>query len=128
MRTLLLHVSNGYSLRETVTRAKMYGLAKVTDVALLKRLQCSENWFKSLCMSLLKERAIDVDKSTHPTIQMRVVDGRPIGLFTTNPVVSRVGNKYQLHTDSSVSKYNKDGDIEDPNCCEAAVVKTCNLL
>ncbi len=26
MRTLLLHVVNGYSLRETVTRAKMSGL------------------------------------------------------------------------------------------------------
>lgn len=91
MRTLLLHVANGYSLRETVTRAKMAGLAEVTDVALLKRLQCSENWFKSLCMSLLKERGIDVDKVAHNTIQMRVVDG------TVVKEPGKTGSEWRVH-------------------------------
>jgi hypothetical protein len=91
MRTLLLHVANGYSLRETVTRAKMSGLAELTDVALLKRLQCSENWFKSLCMSLLKERGIDVDKVAHNTIQMRVVDG------TVVKEPGKTGSEWRVH-------------------------------
>lgn len=91
MRTLLLHVANGYSLRETVTRAEMSGLAKLTDVALLKRLQCSENWFKSLCMSLLKERGIDVDKVAHNTIQMRVVDG------TMVKEPGKTGSEWRVH-------------------------------
>ena len=91
MRTLLLHVANGYSLRETVTRAKMSGLAELTDVALLKRLQCSENWFKSLCMSLLKERGIDVDKVAHNAIQMRVVDG------TVVKEPGKTGSEWRVH-------------------------------
>lgn len=91
MRTLLLHVANGYSLRETVTRAKLSGLAEVTDVALLKRLQCSESWFKSLCMSLLKERGIDVDKATHNKIRMRVVDG------TIVKEPGKTGSEWRVH-------------------------------
>jgi len=91
MRTLLLHVANGYSLRETVTRAKLSGLAEVTDVALLKRLQCSEEWFKSLCMSLLKERGINIEKSVHNNVQMRVVDG------TVVKEPGKTGSEWRVH-------------------------------
>jgi len=42
LRTLLLHVGKGYSLRETVVRAKASGLAEVSDVALMKRLRKAE--------------------------------------------------------------------------------------
>src|ERR1035437_6529240 len=44
LRTLLLHVGNGYSLRETVVRAKAAGIAAVSDVALMKRLGKAEGW------------------------------------------------------------------------------------
>jgi hypothetical protein len=91
MRTLLLHIANGYSLRETVTRAKLSGLSGVTDVALLKRLQCSEAWFKALCMSLLKERGINVDKATHHDIQMRIVDG------TIVKEPGKTGSEWRVH-------------------------------
>jgi Transposase DDE domain len=91
MRTLLLHVANGYSLRETVTRAKLSGLAEVTDVALLKRLQCSEEWFKSLCMILLKERGINIDRTVHNNIQMRVVDG------TVVKEPGKTGSEWRVH-------------------------------
>ena len=43
LRTLLLHVARGYSLRETAVRAKLALWADVSDVALLKRLRKSEN-------------------------------------------------------------------------------------
>jgi len=36
LRTLLLHIARGYSLRETVVRAKAAGLVSVSDVALFK--------------------------------------------------------------------------------------------
>src|SRR5215210_1980603 len=55
LRTLLLHVGKGYSLRETVVRAKAGGLAEVSDVALMKRLQKAEGWLRGLCGSLLAE-------------------------------------------------------------------------
>ena len=38
LRLFLLHVARGYSLRETVVRAKESGLAAISDVGLLKRL------------------------------------------------------------------------------------------
>jgi len=55
LRTLLLHVGKGYSLRETVVRAKAAGIAEVSDVALMKRLQKAEGWLRGLCVSLLEE-------------------------------------------------------------------------
>lgn len=91
MRTLLLHIANGYSLRETVTRAKLSGLSSVTDVALLKRLRCSEAWFKSLCMLLFKEQGLNIDKTTHAEIQMRIVDG------TTVKEPGKTGSEWRVH-------------------------------
>jgi hypothetical protein len=38
LRTLLLHVARGYSLRETAARAKLAHWADVSDVALLQTL------------------------------------------------------------------------------------------
>jgi hypothetical protein len=48
LRTLLLHVGLGYSLRETVVRARLAGWADVSDVALLKRMRNSEQWLRFL--------------------------------------------------------------------------------
>ena len=39
LRTLLLHLGCGHSLRETVVRARQAQLADLSDVALLKRLR-----------------------------------------------------------------------------------------
>src|SRR6266536_4843137 len=55
LRMLLLHVARGYSLRETVVRAKLANWADISDVALLKRLRNSEEWLRFLCMELLRE-------------------------------------------------------------------------
>jgi hypothetical protein len=55
LRMLLLHVARGYSLRETVVRAKLANWANVSDVALLKRLRNSEEWLRLLCTELLRE-------------------------------------------------------------------------
>jgi hypothetical protein len=39
LRTLLMHLACGYSLRETALRAREARLANLSDVALLKRLR-----------------------------------------------------------------------------------------
>jgi hypothetical protein len=57
LRTLLLHVGLGYSLRETVVKARLANWANVSDVALLKRMRNSEQWLRFLCVELLRERA-----------------------------------------------------------------------
>jgi hypothetical protein len=64
LRTLLLHVGLGYSLRETVVRARLAGWADVSDVALLKRMRNSEEWLRFLCIALLREgRAFVVEET-----------------------------------------------------------------
>src|ERR1051325_7264821 len=63
MRTLLLHIGRGYSLRETVVRAKASGVAEISDVALMKRLRKSEEWLRGLCVSLLQESGINLEES-----------------------------------------------------------------
>src|ERR1700733_8369014 len=50
---LMLHVARGYSLRETVARAKLANRADISHVALLKRLRNSDEWLRLLCMELL---------------------------------------------------------------------------
>lgn len=77
MRTLLIHLAQGYSLRETVVRAQQANIACVSDVALLKRLKCSERWFQALCQCLLNEMTPSAPSSP-PIIQMRIVDGTHI--------------------------------------------------
>lgn len=74
LRTLLLHVANGYSLRETAVRAKAAGLASVSDVALMERLQSAEPWWRDLCARLLQENGIQVPRPTGGRV-FRAVDG-----------------------------------------------------
>jgi hypothetical protein len=74
LRTLLLHIAAGLSLRETVVQAKLANLADVSDVALLKRLRNSEQWLQQLCVALLKENGVALSAPA-VTRRMRIVDG-----------------------------------------------------
>jgi hypothetical protein len=74
LRTLFLHVGNGYSLRETATRAKAAGLASVSDVAILDRLRLAGPWWRRLCASLLQENGMRVPEQTSGRV-FRAVDG-----------------------------------------------------
>ncbi len=74
LRMLMLHVARGYSLRETVVRAKLAKWADISDVALLKRLRNSEEWLRFLCIELLREKvAYRLEEPIGRTI--RIVDG-----------------------------------------------------
>jgi hypothetical protein len=74
LRTLLLHIANGFSLRETAVQAKLAHLANVSDVALLKRLRNSEEWLRRLCVDLLRENGIALATNTSMR-RLRIVDG-----------------------------------------------------
>jgi Transposase DDE domain len=90
MRTLLLHVARGYSLRETVVRARMARLAKVSDVALLKRLRSAEEWFRTLCVALLQEQGIEMPQAP-PQLRLRLVDS------TTIKEPGKTGSLWRVH-------------------------------
>jgi len=60
LRILLIHLASGYSLAETVTRARTSGLGDMTAVALFKRLRASEHWLQWLARELGKARGWDL--------------------------------------------------------------------
>lgn len=90
LRVLLLHIGKGYSLRETAVVAKAAGLADVSDVAILKRLRKSEEWFLFLCRKLFLESGVDTP-SLKKDINIRLVDGSVIA----EP--GKTGSQWRLH-------------------------------
>ena len=79
LRTLLIHLADGCSLRETVTRAKRGNLVSVTDVALLKRLKSSGEWLRWMAEELMKtwieRQPSSIFSSNH---NIRIIDGSNI--------------------------------------------------
>ena len=89
LRTLLIHLGCGHSLRETVVRARQASLADLSDVALLKRLRKSREWLYALCMELFREHGIAVSESAG--FQVRAFDA------TTVREPGRTGSVWRLH-------------------------------
>ena len=90
LRTLLLHVGKGYSLRETVVRAKAAGIAEISDVALMKRLQKAEAWLRGLCLGLLEESGLEMPAEAHG-FNVRALDG------TVVKEPGRSGSLWRIH-------------------------------
>ena len=70
LRVLLMHWGCGFSLRETIVRARNAHLADLSDVALLKRLRKSKVWLRQLCRSLFAERALSALPSGSPNLHL----------------------------------------------------------
>ena len=62
LRLLMIHLADGCSLKETVTRAETGNLAELSAVALLKRLRASSEWLRWIAISLLKNRGVPIEK------------------------------------------------------------------
>jgi len=62
IRILLIHLADGCSLRETAARAREGKLGKFTDVALMKRLRNSSEWFRWMGQELLNHKGISLSK------------------------------------------------------------------
>lgn len=75
LRTLLIHFLDGCSLRETATHARQLGIANISDVALLKRLNASGEWFRLMANSLLHKNISNESFSILPEgYDVRLVD------------------------------------------------------
>lgn len=88
LRTILIHVGCGYSLRETVVRARKSGLANLSDVALMKRLKKSGPWLQSLCQALLSNRNIN---NNNNEFSVRLFDGT----YIKEP--GKTGSLWRIH-------------------------------
>ena len=89
LRVLLLHLGCGYSLRETVVRARQAGLADLSDVALLKRLRKSKAWLQQLCYALFAERRCAPGEAGGPP--WRLLDGS----LVSEP--GKTGSPWRIH-------------------------------
>jgi hypothetical protein len=79
LRLILMHTATGLSLRQTVMRAREQSLADISDVALLKRLRCSEAWLQFLTSAMLQIRADEpVLKKLASRRRIRVVDATTV--------------------------------------------------
>jgi hypothetical protein len=89
LRTIMLHVGCGYSLRETVVRARACGLADLSDVALLKRLRKCEQWLYTLAAGFWQQRGL----AQPPLGQriMRLIDA------TTVKEPGKTGSLWRIH-------------------------------
>lgn len=91
LRTLLIHLAEGCSLRETAVRASEGGVASVSDVAVLKRLRASEDWLRWLAVKLAEPYANSEVPDGQGQLHIRVVDA------TTVQEPGSTGTNWRLH-------------------------------
>ena len=89
LRTLLIHLACGYSLRETALRAREAHLANLSDVALLKRLRKSEQWLYELCCELFEETHLSLQSAS--VRRIRLVDA------TLVKEPGKMGTQWRIH-------------------------------
>lgn len=79
LRTLLIHLAAGCSLRETALRASMSGLARVSSVAIWKRLRDSGEWFRQMSEELMARWIDRLPRQVMPGgYRLRLVDATMI--------------------------------------------------
>jgi len=89
MRTLLLHLGCGFSMRETVVRARQAKLAELSDVALLKRLRKSKDWLYRLCCAMFEERGLVAESAS--LLTLRLIDA------TVVKEPGKTGSQWRIH-------------------------------
>jgi len=92
LRTLLIHFADGCSLRETAARAKHGNIAKISDVALLKRLKAAGAWLQWMAAGVM-QRWIEKQPETilGERFRMRIIDG------TTVQEPGSTGSTWRIH-------------------------------
>jgi Transposase DDE domain len=89
LRTLMLHIAGGYSLRETVARAKLSGLADLSDVAFLFRLAKAKEWLRQMCVELFAQSGVAA--AGEDVFQVRLFDA------TTVKEPGPTGSHWRIH-------------------------------
>ena len=92
LQILLMHVATGLSLKQAAARARVQGLASVSDVALLKRLRTSELWLRELARRMF-------EASRFGQAGIRVPEGRQLRAVdaTTVEEPGATGTDWRIH-------------------------------
>lgn len=119
LRVLLIHIAQGCGLRETAERARLGGIATLSDVAILKRLRNCGRWFEWMGSQIRQQwspAALQTGQALRPCwskYDIRLVDGTVV----SEP--GATGSKWRLHysvqwpslrADEVIVSPNKDGE------------------
>lgn len=77
LHVLLMHLAQGYSLKETSARAKVGGLADISSVGIYKRLRASGEWLRWMAEGLLKKR-VEIPAPSDGRLRVRLVDATSV--------------------------------------------------
>lgn len=91
LRLLLMHTAGGLSLKQTAVRAREQGLAKVSSVALFKRLQLAEGWLRGLSEQLTSEMSAELGSNRPEQRRWRIIDATDV----TEP--GPTGSSWRVH-------------------------------
>lgn len=109
LRVMLIHLAQGCGLRETAVRAQHGGLARVSDVAILKRLKGCGAWFEWMAGALRQRWLPDFPFGTAwAGRRVRLVDGTMV----SEP--GETGSQWRLHYSIGLPALN----------CEEVIVTT----
>jgi hypothetical protein len=79
LRTLLIHLATGCSLRETAARAKQGHITQVSDVALLKRLKAAGDWLRWMAEGVMQTWLTKQPEAIFgEKLRIRIIDGSTI--------------------------------------------------
>jgi hypothetical protein len=90
LRVLMMHLAQGYSLKETAVRVKSGGLADISSVGIYKRLRASGEWLRWMAEGLLKKE-IDIPARPGGRLRVRLVDTTSV----TEPGCT--GSEWRIH-------------------------------
>ena len=115
LRVLLIHIAQGCGLRETAERARLGGIATLSDVAILKRLRNCGRWFEWMGSQIRQQwspAALQTGQSLRPCWSkyvIRLVDGTVV----SEP--GATGSKWRLHYSVQWPSMRADEVIVSPN-------------
>ena len=113
LRLFLIHLSDGCSLRETVTRAKQGGISSISDVALLKRLRASSEWLRWMAQEMLSRQQRIIPLTSFAGYNIKTVDATVIsepGSTGTDWRLHYCLNLYNLQCDQFILTRQETGE------------------
>ena len=90
LHILMIHLAQGYSLKETAVRVKQAGLANISSVGIYKRMRVSGEWLRWMAEGLMRQN-IEIPEQPGGRMRVRLIDG------TTVSEPGKTGSDWRIH-------------------------------
>ncbi|MCD6163790.1 MAG: IS4 family transposase [candidate division Zixibacteria bacterium] len=95
LHILMIHLAQGYSLRETAVRVKQAGFANISSVGIFKRMRASGEWLRWMAEGLMKQN-IKIPERPSGKLRVRLVDGTTVSEPGSTGSIWRIHYSLQL--------------------------------